>query len=479
MPNHYEATARVWVDTQSMLSHLLGSLTAQPNAQELVGMFSRTLISRPNLERLIGMAGMESKIKTPEEREQLITGLTKQVKVSSAGGTNLFSIAYADTDPQRAELVVQSLLAIFVEGRRSDQRKESEAAQRFIDEEIKTYREKLDAAENAMIEFKRRRLLAAGARGDHNAQLASLESTLRELALDLKVAELDRDAIKKHSADQAEVPDLLSDHRAETPVNPELDAQTRDLKQKLESLRFKYTDQHPDVVAIKRTIAQLEDQKKVEDRKKAEARPRNFSPREARTDLVSQQLRFSLATAEANVAAVKARIAEHSKRYEELKSAASAEPEVDAEYAHLTRDYEMAKSTYASMLSRREIARISEKMESTAEVTNFRVVDPPQVSYRPKAPNRPQLNLMVLAVALAGGFGLAFLLSQITPTIGDEHRLREISGAPVLATVVKNWTDTEKRKRTWSLIAFLMSFAGLLSAYAAITFAVALVTSKA
>jgi hypothetical protein len=114
-------------------------------------------------------------------------------------------------------------------------------------------------------------------------------------------------------------------------------------------------------------------------------------------------------------------------------------------------------------------------MES-ASVTNFRVVDPPQVSSRPKSPDRPRLNLLVLVVALAGGAALAYLLSQLTPTISDERRLREVSGAQVLATVLKNWTDAEKRQRIRSQIAFLMSFVGLLSAYAAITFAVALVS---
>jgi polysaccharide chain length determinant protein (PEP-CTERM system associated) len=470
MPDRYEATARVWVDTQSVLKPLLAGVTVQPNVQQLVGMLSRTLMSRPNLDKVIEMAGMESEIKTPDGRELLITRLTKEVTVLSAGGDNLFTIAYTDRDPRRAELVVRSLLTIFVEGSRSDQRRDSETAQRFIDEEIKTQKEKLDAAENALIEFKRRHVLRAGVNA---TQLVSFEATLRELELELKIAELGRNAIEKSSADQAEIPDLLSDESPETGANSELDTRIKGLEQKLDALRLTYTEQHPDVVAIVRTIAQLEEQKK------AQAKPRSSSRSAARTiGPVAQQGRLSLATAEANVAAVKARLAEYSKRYEELKAAAMAGPELDVEYAHLSRDYDMAKSTYASMLSRRETARISDKMES-ASVTNFRVVDPPQVSSRPKSPDRPRLNSMVLVAALGGGAALAYLLSQLMPTVSDERRLREVSGAHVLATVAKDWTDAEKRKRVRGLVAFLMSFVSLLSAYAAITFAVALVSSRA
>jgi polysaccharide chain length determinant protein (PEP-CTERM system associated) len=388
----------------------------------------------------------------------------------SAGGDNLFTIAYTDKHPRRAELVVRSLVTIFVEGSRTDQRRDSEAAQRFIEEEIKNSKEKLDAAENALVQFKRRQVLAAGVRGETAAQLASLEGTVRELELELKVAELGRKAIEKSAADQAEMPDLLGDQGSESAANAELDARIKGLEQKLDSLRLTYTEQHPDVIAVSRTIAQLEEQKK------AQAKSRNATSAARTLGSTSQQARLSLATAEANVDSIKARLADYSKRYQELRSAAIAAPEIDAEYTHLNRDYEMAKSTYASMLSRRETARISDKMESAAGGTNFRVVDPPQVSSRPKSPDRLRLNSIVLVLALGGGGALAYLLSQLMPTISDERRLREVSGAQILATVFKDWSYAEKKQRVRDIVAFVMSFVSLLSAFAAITFAVALVS---
>jgi polysaccharide chain length determinant protein (PEP-CTERM system associated) len=470
MPDRYEATVRVWVDTQSVLKPLLAGVTVQPNVQQLVAMLSRTLMSGPNLEKVIRMAGMESEISTPDGKEALVARLTKEVSVLSAGGVDLFTIAYTDRDPQRAESVVRSLLTIFVEGSRSDQRRDSETAQRFIDEEIKTYKEKLDAVESAMIEFKRRQVFAAGARGDQTAQLVSAQAALDEAKMELKLAEMEWETVKRRTADQAEMPNLLREEGADGRVPSEIDTRVKALEQKLEALRFNYTDQHPDIVALMRSIAQLEEQKKTEAKQRKPSGNAALAP-----EALPRQLTASLTAAEANLAAAKLRVAEHTKRYDELKAAAAAAPVVDAELAHLTRDYEMAKSTYASMLSRRETARISDKMES-ASVTNFRVVDPPRVSSRPKSPDRPRLNLLVLVVALAGGAALAYLLSQLNPTISDERRLREVGGAQVLATVVKSWTDAQKRQRIRSLIAFLMSFAGLLSAYAAITFAVVLVS---
>ena len=46
VPDKFEATARVYVDTQSILKPLMAGLTVQPNVEQQVSMLSRTLISR-------------------------------------------------------------------------------------------------------------------------------------------------------------------------------------------------------------------------------------------------------------------------------------------------------------------------------------------------------------------------------------------------------------------------------------------------
>jgi capsular polysaccharide biosynthesis protein len=108
---------------------------------------------------------------------------------------------------------------------------------------------------------------------------------------------------------------------------------------------------------------------------------------------------------------------------------------------------------------------MSGEMESNASVMDFRVIDPPTVPSTPNAPNRPALITAVMLLALGAGIGVAFVLSQIRPTFSDEKRLRELSGLPVFGTVAMAWTDVQRGRRRKGLIAFLLSFVSLLSAY--------------
>jgi polysaccharide chain length determinant protein (PEP-CTERM system associated) len=181
-----------------------------------------------------------------------------------------------------------------------------------------------------------------------------------------------------------------------------------------------------------------------------------------------QQLTVALATAEANVAAMKARVAEYGVRLNELQAAANALPQIEAEYTQLTRDYEVIKVRYDKLLERRESAQISGDVEASDVAMGFRVIDPAKVPLAPTSPNRLWLMTVALLAALGGGLGVAFLMSQLRPTFNDERRLKEVGGLPVLGTIAMAWTEEQKKRRTRGLAGFLFSFLSLLSAYLAI-----------
>jgi polysaccharide chain length determinant protein (PEP-CTERM system associated) len=469
-PDRYEANARVYVDTQSMLRPLLSGIAVQPNVDQSVTMMSRTLISRLNVGKVIEMAGLESDRGSDEDRQRLIARLTQELTIKSAGRENLYTIAYANEDRERAKRVVQSLLTIFMEGSIGDKRRDSNSAREFIEEQLRSYSDKLVAAENAVTAFKRRNQgLMPGAGRDFYGALSEARAALRQATLGLKEAVNSRDAIKQRLAGEAQATPQAEDRVAVIAPPSELDIRIRALEQKLDGLRLTYTELHPDIVALSRIIAQLKAEKAAEEkeRKQAEASGERPAARVPQGPLY-EQLTVSLAAAEANVAAMNARVAEYETRYNELQAAANALPQVEAEYKQLTRDYEVIKARYDKLLERRESAQISGDVEASDAAMGFRIIDPPQVPLEPSWPNRPWLMTLVLLAALGGGFGVALVLSQTKSTFYDERGLRQASGMRVLGSIAMAWSGKQRIRRAWGRFALVLSFLGLLSAYGAI-----------
>ncbi len=468
MPERYEAIARVYVDTQSVLKPLMSGLAVQPDVNQQIAMLAQTLITRPNIENLIRAADLTILVKNEQERDALVGRLIKEIKFSSSGRENLYIVAYRDTSKDRAQRVVQALVSMFVESGLGNKRRDSESARKFIDDQIKTYEAKLEEAENRLKEFKLRHLpftTGGGTNQDFFARMTTLTEEVSKLSVELRAAEQSRDAFKRELA--GEEPILLSEGQtAAASLVPELDGRADVLRKQLDELLRRYTDQHPDVVATRRQLDQIEEQRLVElaARRKAAAQSRTMS---AATNPVFQRIKIALADAEASVAGLRARVGSAQSRLDQLKASAGRVPQIEAELVQLNRDYTVLRTNYDALVSRRESAAISEDVDATTRMANFRVIDPPNVSPQPVFPNRSLLAPLALLAALGAGAFACFGLAQLFPTIYDTRGLRQLAQRPVLGSVSMRVNDALLRKRRAANLAFGSAVGGLVAIYGA------------
>jgi polysaccharide chain length determinant protein (PEP-CTERM system associated) len=332
LPDDYQTTARVFVDTQSILKPLLAGMTSVPNVEQQVAIMSRTLLSRPNVERVMRMVDLDLAAGTPREHEMQLDELMSKIKIGGTGTFDIYTISYNNKNPRLVRDVVQSLLTIFVEGSFKGKRGESQKAVQFIDEQIKTYEDKLVAAENSVKQFKLKHNVLLPREGvDYGAQLLMSSDALNSARLELAEAEQARNAI--NSQISGDEPILGADLDPAAITNPELDSRIAALNKNLDALRMQYTEQYPDIVAARRLVAQLE-ARKVEESKLRAANSdpgKNYSP-------MLQQLKVALTEADARVASIKARVQEYGARHDRLLAQANAVPEVESQLAQLNRD---------------------------------------------------------------------------------------------------------------------------------------------
>jgi len=483
IPDQFEASARIYVDTQSILKPLMAGLTVQPNVEQQVSMLSRTLISRPNVEKLIRMADMDLKANSKVEQEALIERLTKDIQVRNTGRDNLYALAFKDNDQEKAKRVIQSLVSIFVESSLGATRKDTDSAKTFLNEQIKQYEAKLEEAETRVKEFRIRNIDLQSADGKDSAgRMGEIAQQLRQAQLELREAETAKAAVAKQLSEEKGAPisgpagldgpgaqaDL--DIATATPeINARIDAQKRNL----DSLLQRYTDQHPDVVQTRRLITDLEEQKRKEI---AELKTKAAAAAASRAaasgpaggppvSMIAQEMSRMLAAADMQVASLKARVAEFNGRLAAAKEAMKTAPQIEAEAAQLNRDYGIVKKSYEDLVARRQSAVMSGELDVASGVADFRLIDPPRVTPKPVAPNRLLLLPISLLVAIGTGLIVAFAGSQLRPVFSDAHELRAKTGLPMLGVVSISLSDAQRRAERRGLIRFYGATAGLVGVF--------------
>lgn len=466
VPDRFEATARVFVDTKSVLKPLMRDLAVEPDIDQTINMLARTMITRPNIELLISKSHLGLEPMSELDRERTIDTLLREIKLSGSGRDNVFSFSYRDTDSLKARLVVEKLVSLFVASDLGAKARDAESARTFIDQQIKTYETRLAEAEGRLKDFKVRNIGVADSTGrDYFTRMSALSEELGKVNVELHAAEQSRDALRRELS--GETVSLLPDTPSPTelPGSPELDARLDAQRRQLDELLRRYTDLHPDVVAARRVIARLEEQK-LQD---AEARRRAALSKPARasaSNSVSMQIKLALAESEATVAALRVRSADLQARVGQLRSSATRVPQVEAELTQLNRDYEVVRRNYETMVGRREKASLSEDVDAT-RLANFRVIDPPRSSQKPVFPNRLALAPIVLLLALIAGAAASFLVAQLWPTLNSAASLRSVTQRPVLGSVSMLITGDMVRRGRQHAVAFGTATLGLVMVYGA------------
>jgi polysaccharide chain length determinant protein (PEP-CTERM system associated) len=463
IPERYEASARVYVDTQTVLKPLMRDLAVQPDIELQVSMLARTLISRKNVETVIANLDFQDEIGKRGGQDALVDGLLRAIRLE-VQGRNLYRIAYKDVNPQRAEKLVANFVALFVDTGVGDSRKDTEEARKFIDEQIKTYESKLAESENRLKEFKMRNFgyAVGGGRGDQFGQMTAISDEVRKLRIDLRAAEQSRDSLRRELSAENPVLTVAADAALAAAAQRPSEIETRlEVQQRqLDELLRRFTENHPDVIAARRLITQLESQRRQELETKR-AQELAASKTNAPTNPVYQKIKISLAEAEAQVAALRARVNDQQGRLDELRNAAIKVPKVEAELAQLNRDYDIVRKNYEQLVARRESAAISGKVDESSQLAVFKVVEPPRVAAKPSFPNRVTLIPLLLAAALGAGVVVAGGIAQLVPTFDDLRSLREVSKRPVLGTVSVVAGPSATHRLVGERLAFTLGAAGL------------------
>jgi polysaccharide chain length determinant protein (PEP-CTERM system associated) len=481
LPDRYEAQADVLVDTRTALKPVLQGLATNQDVNVQLNYVRQALLASPQLSQLAVQAGIMPAGLGPAKQEAMLDALSKRIDLSvertpdegadsnpNAGSTT-YGITYQDVDRARALKLVRMLMDALINETLGGSQQGSEHAQQFLKAQIADYEKRLQTAEDRLAAFKSQHLgLLTTQHGGLFDQLQHETQAAEDVSTQLVVAETQRRALERqlHGDTAISATDATSVMGPNgVMVGGDTLSQIEQVQARLNQLLLKYTDKYPDVIAARQQLAALQRRRiqEIAALRRGDANAAAVSG--ASANPVYQSIQLALNNADVNIAELRAELSEHQEKAKELSNLLNTTPELEAQYAQLSRDYDINKKQYAALLASYDKARLGEQAGNAGAV-RFELVQPPAVSYVPVWPKRTQLLAVVLLLALGAGGGLAYALNQLRPVVGSPTALRQLAGIPVVAVVACAFPTrtalaarSEVRRFSIALVCLIVGFA--------------------
>jgi polysaccharide chain length determinant protein (PEP-CTERM system associated) len=470
-PSTYEGTAKIFVDTGTTLSEATKGISLEDNVAEQIERVSAALLGTPQLRKVAADTNLLVGAVTPKEQQAVIDDLRDRINIIADVDPNdpnphaapkQFTITFDDGNRLRAIKVVDRLLNEFVEDSLEDKSQGSQEAEQFLTQQIADYGRRLSVTEQQLADFKKNNSgLVPGATGDFFAGLQEEEHALTGLNEDMYVAVRKRDALKDELKSGQEFAATGSDSSGGPQTPLDIEQQIQQDQQRLDEMLLKYTDKYPDVISLRESIKTLQAREKEQKTAAKNGDLGAASSLGLSTSPVYMKLQEEYNSQLVEIASLQQQISDRQKRIAGLKAQMGSAPQVQAEYAQLTRNYDVTKKSYDELLARLDSARLGQQAASTGLV-KFQVIEPPSASFTPVSPKRPLLIAGVFFLALGAGIAAAYLLHLLRPVFVSTRQLTAATGIPVLGAVSMAWAEKHRVERRESSVRYALLSTGLL-----------------
>jgi polysaccharide chain length determinant protein (PEP-CTERM system associated) len=450
LPDRYESSARVFVDTRTALKPALQGLTIDQNVEGQINFVHQSLLAPLELERIAMESGLlPNTVTDPSAKAKILDAMSTRISLNvysagnqgddrSSAGT-IYAFDYRDTDRERSLKVVGILLNTFIQETLGGKRAGSENAQKFLEAQIKDYEHRLSAAEDRIADFKKKNLgLLPSDQGSYFTNLQTEVDAEKKAETDLSIAVSRRDELSNQlhgdaAVSAAGVTGAVVNAQGVASGGDTL-SRIQETQAKLDELLLKYTDKHPDVIATRATLAELEQRRAEELQSLRHGDAAAVAASGAGANPVYQSIQLELNKEEVNIAALRREVAQHQQTVADMRQRLNSAPQVEAEFQQLSRDYDVNKSEYASLLESYQKARMGEQADNAGSV-RFEVVLPPTASPTPVWPRRNLFIVAVWAAAMAAGAAVAYGLHTLRPIVASVSGIKSLTNFPVLGVV--------------------------------------------
>ncbi len=320
---------------------------------------------------------------------------------------NVISVTFTGTDPVEVAQVPNMAAEVFIAARSASKKTEATSTVRFLTEQIGNYTDELRLAEEGLLAFQQ------------GEQVVNLEAEGAEQVRRLVDQQGERDRI---AGELQTLTDILAEiNRAPTVPTPgmpspfrklagfptflqnqavtELLSDLNRLETELTDMATRRTPNHPDMVGLRSSIDQLEDQL------------------------------YQLATNYRN--SLTTQIASADQRLRQFGGQLERIPQKALQQARLERQKQVLEQVFTLLQGRLKEAEIAQAVEPG----DVRVVDQAIIPTRPIRPRKVRSMALAVLFGLIVGLGIAGARDYLDETVHSREDLNRVTTAPVLAMI--------------------------------------------
>ncbi len=368
-----------------------------------------------------------------------------------------FKIHYSADTPELAQQVNSELTSLFINENVKAQRQLSENTTAFLDSELADARTKMEEQETQVSAFKAKHAGNLPGQLQSNVQIlagvqAQLASTQHALDTSKQQKIYLESLLQQYQSAQAS---LGGD--ANVISTQALDKVLQNLRLQIQNLRTRYTDGHPDIVALEDEIAKTEALRKQNETDIASnqqaGKPTNaidFSAAEG----VQRGSPTAIMQLQSQLKANQLEIQNEQQHAKDLEvqttlyqGRLNLTPETEQELTVVSRGYDEAKFNYNSLLQKQTQSQLATSLGQQQQGQQFHIVDPPKLPDKPSAPNRFLISLVGLALGAVLGLGLATFLELTDVRFRQEKDLEGILPTRMLVGIPRLSTPQEDHSR--------------------------------
>jgi succinoglycan biosynthesis transport protein ExoP len=418
-PPKYRSATLILVEPNKVPDYFVTPMAAE-TVDKALQTIRQVVLSRTRLEGVVAafnpypeLAGRPIGLAVERMRRDI------QIRVQ---GNDSFSIEYVNRNPKKAADVTNRLAQQFIADTEYLRNTMTARTLNFIDSNLDEARRALETREAALRQLKQQHWGALPEQLDTSLRmLAQLQFEQQTLGENLGTLESRRTGLERSLVELRQT----GEHKAT--VGDDVRTQLAQAQARYAALRDRYTEEFPDVKALRVRIARLEQQLG-----KAAADP--ALPR-GEADPQVLALERSLQHVEAEITAVKTRSESLDQRIAALQSEVEKTPAVEQALADLTRDYQQLRDNYLTQLRKDNDARMARKMEEHWQGNYFRILDPAPVPVRPIRPYAVIFGLGGFVCGLLGGIACSMAADFLDHSVKSRRELSTLIPVPVLAEI--------------------------------------------